>query len=656
MFAGCIEFASHDIHNIDSGVANSLESQALKSIGLAEIPFDDSELWREKNENYYLVLVQQRQWNTAESSKEQGIVRDPDSGAMILSWSRIDNRDELAEDLNDLNRVRANTDAGLILACWNKWGESVCEHLVGDFTFAIYEPEKKTFFLGRDHLGIRPLYFYQDGTRFVFATSLSILTGCESLNLEYSEEWLARYILGCSPDWVLTPYKHIEKLPPANYLLYKPGATDTAKYHINQKQYFEFSVASDLTLESDKAYVDEYRRLFSQAVKARLRSDYPIASELSGGLDSSSVTAMAASQMKTPTDTLVTYAAARLQDEPASIEAVNRSANIENALVVGRSELQSINFSVSEAEFFASVATPVEHDNALAHAYFYQNAKEKGIRTLLSGFGGDEFTTTYASLGLVEFWQKGQYLKWLSRLRGNGLTSKLRGIKWLYRYFRYGGCSATSQRLLSAASMRWSIQPLLTKIAAKYDLQSKNRQAESYDRGYSSINAFTLGNRWSPVMTARLENCSLMAARYRLEYRWPLLDIRLLRFFLSVPAEQKLGPSGLGRYLHRRAVADLLPEEIIWRDKSMGQPLSDTPDNTQPFETSAVKGGDKISDLIGGTELEKIIDKDQYLSLMQSISQKGHLRLIESGLVRRTERLARWMRQRVETQSRNEQT
>lgn len=568
MFAGCIEFES----GLERGLGQRLLKLAEAEEGLAEIPFDDRGFWQQES----ITLVQQRQWNTPESRKEQGVISDPQTGTQILSWSRIDNRDEL---LSELAVSPAQTEPELILSAWQAWGERVCEHLIGDFSFAIYEPEKNHLFLARDHLGVRPLYVYQDNHCLLFATSLAVLDSL--LELDLSRQWLARYLVGCSQDWLLTPYQGVQKVQPAHCLI-----VDCRNPSVLQQQcYFRFSSESNLKLGSDQAYVDEYRRLLTQAVKARVRSDYSIGSESSGGLDSSAVTAFASRQMQAPAQNLYTYSMQTCADEPECVELVTKAMGLKAPFTLRPGDMSIESWTIARRQQENSLGSPIEHGTSVGHAHFFQHAQSAGVRTMLSGFGGDEFTTTYATTALVEFWQQRRLLTWLGRFRGNFVTSKLRVLKWLYRYLRYGPCTETAQKLIFSARKRLEDSPMSDEFKFDEQITASSYSQSRYDMGCRTLNEFTLSNRWSPLMTARFENSLMMAARYRIEYRWPLLDIRLIRFFLSVPAEQKLGPGGVGRYLHRRAINDLLPEEIVWRDKDMGAPVASSEDADPDIES-----------------------------------------------------------------------
>jgi len=121
--------------------------------------------------------------------------------------------------------------------------------------------------------------------------------------------------------------------------------------------------------------------------------------------------------------------------------------------------------------------------------------------------------------------------------------------------------------------------------------------------------------RWDdrPGLVSRLENCTLMAAGHGLDYRWPLLDVRLIAFFLAVPAEETVGPGGKGRHLHRDAVADVLPELVVRHAKAMGPPvrMSDRWRRDDPADgPDALRHGDL------NPALRRLVDPERFDDMM----------------------------------------
>ncbi len=572
MFAGCV-----DLEKTSSG-ADRLSSknptqspgdQLIKqaqTAGLAGIPFDDLAIWQEGG----ATLIQQRQWHTPECRQEKGVMGD--EFLRILFWGRIDNRKGLITALGDtaIPELIA-TDTGLVLNAWKRWGPECCEQLIGDFAFVVYQPRIGHVFLARDHFGVKPLYIYRTGKRLFFATSLAILAELDAIELTPSRQWMARYILGISPDWRSTAYDEVEKIQPAHCLLWS-----TEELSREQMAWYRFESPPPIELQSEEAYVRAYRDLLDGAVRDRLRAASAIGAECSGGLDSSAICASAASQLQEatgldPKDDLGLFAMTFHRDEPEAVALA--AANVKHHFLYLMDDLEEDIFRQAEQEYAQTVGCPPEHGNAIAQAPFYREAQKRGTAILLSGFGGDEFSSTYATMALVDLWRQRKWRLWASRFRGDWLGSKLRMLKWLFRYLCFGPGTETSRRLLRHAQKTWSYSPL-SREAIWPELREQYMQSFRYDAGAKSLNDFVLNDRLSPMISARLESCTLMAARYGIEYRWPLLDIRLVEFFLAVPPEHKLGRGGIGRFLHRRAINDLLPPELVWRDKDMGPAIS----------------------------------------------------------------------------------
>ncbi len=498
-----------------------------------------------------------------------------DSGAKVVAWARIDNRQQLSADLPSefavlIQSYTGQSDAGLLLAAYLHWGEACTRHLIGDFAFAVSDPRSGQLFLARDHIGVRPLYYVQHGQQTYFAASVpdlrrAIAEATQRVPtlampvLPLNEAWLARYIVLRSDHWQETPFDGVYKVPPAHSLLV------TSQYSGQPQAYFTFSREADLQLDSDDAYLEAYQEVLFEAVRCRVPQQGPVGSELSGGLDSSTVTAVASRCMGSPRKDLHCLGYAHSQLVAEAMAAVAQTSSV----AMTHFTTFTNNYREPMQRFWEISGMPLEHENGMSHYPIYKQCQQLGIDVLLSGFGGDEFVTNAAPTALVEFWNDGDYGLFFSRQRGNWLTKPLHTLRWWYLYYRYQNQSVVSRRLQSNGQKLWPHIPLTNEVIERFDLHNLFMDPLRYDGGQLTQNDFSLNNRWSPQMTSRLENCSLAAAHYGIDYRWPLLDIRLLKLFLSIPASQKLGPGSVGRYLHRRATAFMLPSLIAWGPKEL---------------------------------------------------------------------------------------
>lgn len=510
------------------------------------------------------LLVQCVNWNTATSTLEPAPFHDPQTGVAVVSWARIDNREELAEALGlaaaDLLRL---CDSELIVCCYLKWGEECIHHLIGDFVFALYDEKKNKVFCGRDHFGVRPFYYFLSRDRFVCATSLSALVGLEGIPIELDGQWLAEYLNHLSMSFDKTPYRGILKLPPAHCLTVTPE-------NLLLRRYFELVIEPTLLLKDSREYVEAYREQLEIAINCRLTSDYPIGSELSGGLDSSTVTAFSAKMLSPALECFHAFAFALYELEPQYILAVSRAWKLPYSHIV---TAWGADWDQTKARALAVLGYPEEHANGSGHEPFYQLAEKFNIRTLLSGFGGDEFVTTiHGYLVPLELLVQNRLRELYSILPGNVFMRFLRLGRQVQKRIQTRNFTKQqyNPRFLQAFSRRWPHQLVRQELVTRFDLENRYMDTARFDAGYTDLKKFTLEKRWVSFVPTRLENCTLMAAARKIEYRWPLLDVRLVKLFLRIPSQENYH-RGMGRYLHRRAVAGVVPDLIAWKQsKDMG--------------------------------------------------------------------------------------
>src|SRR5215204_4078556 len=206
---------------------------------------------------------------------------------VLIADARIDNRDELLAAVG-LDRLsgRSVGDGELILAAYKMWGERCPERLLGDFAFAIFDKRKQTLFCARDHMGLKPFYYYLSGRVFVFASEIKALLCVPEVPRRLNEVMVADHLVGNSQDKISTFYRDILRLPPAHSIT--TGVEET-----KIREYWALDPSLELRLSSNGEYAEAFRDVFERAVGCRLRAAFPVGSDLSGGLDSSSVTCVA---------------------------------------------------------------------------------------------------------------------------------------------------------------------------------------------------------------------------------------------------------------------------------------------------------------------------------------------------------------------------
>lgn len=508
-----------------------------------------------------VALIEQRRFNGAASRDRQVPLLCPRTGVALAFWGRLDNRPELISRLQDQGVADTDTDAALVLAAWHCWGKALPTYLLGDFSLALYSPHPRRLFLARDPIGVKPLYYCQMPGGLVFATSVAILRSLAGLSLSPSPDWIARYLVGLSMSDRHTAYQEVVKLPPGHSLVAEsPNQTQVQCYH-------HWRDDAPPSSRRHPRWVEAYRAILEESIRCRMDSDFPLGTENSGGLDSATVTAYLAYFLEEPGDRLHSFGFATHEQEPALILETSQVRRItHNYIFTAGGGGQSIDDHIDRV--LGVLGYPEEHGTGSGHTPFYRECQLRNIRTLFSGFGGDEVVTNSGHLLLYELLDRGDYSNLWCFLRGNPLWRSLR----LTKIMTVGRQSpAYKTTFLAAWQARWPYQLLRPEVVDQLNLHHEYMETARYDAPYRRINDFIIqGLLTKPYIGTRLENCTLMAASHGIDYRWPLWDIRLVQQYLSTPSLEKAGPQGLGRYLHRRAIDGVVPHRVAWKPKDVG--------------------------------------------------------------------------------------
>ncbi len=241
---------------------------------------------------------------TPESARERQPLTNPEATLCLTVDGRIDNRRELRQAL-DSNGFppRDDTDAELLLRAYECWGESCPNRLLGDFAFAIWDARKKQLFCARDYVGVKPFYYHRSATLFAFGSEIRAVLALETVPRRLNESRVVDFLVEQldREDEESTFYQDVQRLPAGHSLTVSPG-----KFLL--RDYWELKAPPVLKLGSLQEYGEAFREVFVEAVRCRLRSTYPVASTLSGGIDSSSVVCtvreLLASELQEPLHTI----------------------------------------------------------------------------------------------------------------------------------------------------------------------------------------------------------------------------------------------------------------------------------------------------------------------------------------------------------------
>ncbi|MBW4668552.1 MAG: lasso peptide isopeptide bond-forming cyclase [Cyanomargarita calcarea GSE-NOS-MK-12-04C] len=509
-------------------------------------------------------------WTTPESLLEKLPLVSQSGDVVITADCRIDNREELISAFQ-LEKCPPEkiTDSQLILAAYEKWGQQCPEHLLGDFAFAIWDKREQTLFCARDHFGVKPFYYYSSGQTFAFATEIKGLLCLPEVPRQLNEKKIADHFGLGGLDTTITFYQHILRLPAAHIM-------KVSCQGVQLQSYWSLDPNRELRLGSDEEYAAKFREIFTEAVRCRLRSAFPVGSMLSGGLDSSSITCVAQELYSNNENSkLHTFSAIHEQitecDERFYQNAVLAKGGLESHqlntdALSPLSDLDRVLWHQDEVQSLA---------NFYANWFLYDSASSHGVRVILDGFDGDN-TVSHGTGYLTELAEAGHWLTLASEVRAFSKNLNQPWIPPLLAWMRVYGLNPLiskffilrvlgSLRRLMRYSKRGAKPSELSNILSRDFIQRYESSNDSTKRKRPKTERESQYRRLTdPGEQNTLEKLNSAAAAFCIEPRFPFWDKRLIEFCLSLPPEQKLN-RGWGRMVMRRAMEGIMPKEIQWR-------------------------------------------------------------------------------------------
>ena len=541
---------------------------------------------------------------TPESRLERLPLANRAGDVILTADARLDNREEVHAALGGSHAPQA-TDAELILAAYERWGDAFCERLVGDFAVAIWDARRGVFVCARDHMGVKPFYYHASRALFAFGSEIKQLLALRDVPRRLEETRVGDYLAGVMDEEVSTFYRDVSRLPAAHRLI-------AGREGVRLERYWALDPMREVRCASDAEYAEGFRTHFAEAVRCRLRAASPVGAMLSGGLDSSSIVCTAR-QLLDGRSALHTFSAV-FPDLPASderqfIDRVLAGGGVEPHFVTGE-----------ELRVFGDLAAMLHHEdepfytpNLFVVWALYASARRHGIGVMLDGVDGDS-TVSHGTRYLTELAVAGRWEEFASEAKALSVGKKVRPEHYLRtqgfpsvtararagdvravaaaarqigRHFglsRWGVLRDCVVRPLAVAPVarRWrSLRPRVANggppagvAAASFMRPEFARRVNLADR-----HAAMWGHRYDLMRTSRedhmrrlsggllrfvLEVLDRVAAAFSIEPRYPFCDKRLVEFCLGLPADQKLR-RGWTRWVLRDAMAGILPHEIRWR-------------------------------------------------------------------------------------------
>ena len=485
----------------------------------------------------------------------------------VVYNGEIYNFQELREELADYS-FRSDCDTEVIIAAYLKWGIACLERFNGMFAIALYDRESQEVYLVRDRIGKKPLYYWYEDGELVFASELKPIMKCPGFTAKIEERVLSRYLFQQYINAPESICQNVYKVEPGAVLRFHQGGISTWKYWDIKEAYHR---AQTERIEDYKEAKEQLKTLLKQSVKMRMIADVPLGSFLSGGYDSSLVTAIAQECSESPVKTFSIGFHEEKYNEAKYARAVAEHLGTDHT------ELY-----IDEQDMFKLVESipkyydePFADSSQIATMMVSQLAREH-VTVALSGDGGDELFCGYNVYDNVGQAQK------LDRLGGmvHGLCN-LPGIRQMHMEERLpfkvrviaGNRERESKTQFGAGNYPARARAMVKRLPAGEEALPVQYLTES---GYGvqdwQIRRMLLDmDTYLPGdILCKVDRASM---KYSLESRCPILDKEVMECSFRIPHKYKYA-GGSKKYILKDIAYDYIPKELLERPKvGFGVPL-----------------------------------------------------------------------------------
>lgn len=479
----------------------------------------------------------------------------------IVFNGEIYNYRELRDQIEDgTSRWQSESDTEVILAAYEKWGTACVERFHGMFSFAIWDQQERRLFAARDRMGEKPFFYHASSLGFAFASRPRSLFALFPSLPRTLDPQAMRYFV--EAGYVPTPFsifREVRKLPPAHWLTFENG-------QVRVQRYWDFrNILPESAWEKrdERELLDELDGVLSRSVRQRMVSDVPLGSFLSGGIDSSLVSAIMAKASSRPIKTFtIGFDGARYDESPhaqAVAESIGSDHYCERLQAEDLLKLLPLYFQEYDEPFADSSAFPM---------FAVSRAARKSVTVCLGGDGGDELFGGYPYYPMVDRLEKFFVLPGFARR----CTAALSGLVPLHRF-----------QLLSSALRKQSPAEVfcfarsLTKDFPSVFRQELSRETASLQTlllgmiatlppGLSAADQAMRMDACCTLHDDYLQKVDVASMAFSLEAREPLLDQDVVEWSMKLPLKWKLR-GGSNKYLLRKLAYRYLPKRILERPK-----------------------------------------------------------------------------------------
>jgi asparagine synthase (glutamine-hydrolysing) len=551
--------------------------------------------------------------------------KDP-ADILITADVRLDNRDELIARFGiDRRQAMEWPDSRLLLLGWQKLGDDIWPILRGPFAAAIWDQRSRSLTLARDHLGLNVVMWHRTDKFFAFASMPKGLFALDNVPREYCEQKLADFLVLNHADHITTIYRNVFRVPPAHRLRVNSDRS------LDLHRYWSPAQISPVKLSSDAAYAEGLRECLDVAVRRQMRSAHSIGCLLTGGLDSSSVSVLAARALGEKNQRLVTFTGVPRRDfngdmppgcyadETPYVNAIQKAAgNIDCEFVHndGRQDFLALE------RFFVALDGPVRNPTNLGWTLaVLERARSQGRRVLLGGLYGNQTISWNGWSQTAAHLLRGRvflaYRQWQQFYRTTPYSRWVALRKLLIEPLLPAGLGdwADRRRHPKRISAWYEHAPIRADFAAEMSVESRAKKV-----GHDFLYRMRRDERTKALTQVDYVGDWQAAEKAvtGVEVRDPTADIDVISFCFGIPPEQYLA-EGIDRSLIRRAMWGLVPECVLTNRLSGLQ----APDWYEKIETQRHEITRQVAELSESPLARKVIDLERLEAALRTWPKNG---------------------------------
>ncbi len=487
-----------------------------------------------------------------------------DGSIWIVFNGEIYNYKELRKHLIAKGHILCtSSDTETIIHLYEEYGFDCLSQLRGMFSFAIWDDNKKTLFIARDRLGIKPLFYYYDDEKLLFSSEIKSILRHDEVPLQINEKAIEEYFVFRYISGARTLYRGIHRVMPGECLIWHEG-------FLRKNIYWDIEVNLNSSANTESGYIKDLDALLSETVSSHLISDVPLGTFCSGGVDSSLVTAYASENSRERIRSFCIGFDEKEWDERYYAGLVAEKYNTLHQEVVVR----NAEFSSLLPKLIWHNDEPLSHPNSI-QMYFLSEFARQFVKVILTGEGADETFGGYPRYNILRFYEVFSLLPSVFSITARFMLAHTSHRKM--RKMAEGLSFPTQDEAIIFNSM--FVHPLTVSQMLNPEIHCNGYEYRSL---YLNQTCNTKGAlqkllqyEIKTYLVCLLERLDKMSMAVGLETRVPFLDHKMVEFVCNIPYKYKINKLR-NKYLLKQLAFKKLPRSVICRPKSgLGVPLDD---------------------------------------------------------------------------------